>query len=56
MRRTRCACFGEIAARREPQERDQAGDYYRQALARTEELRMRPLLAHCHLGLATAVC
>jgi class 3 adenylate cyclase/tetratricopeptide (TPR) repeat protein len=43
--------LGEIAARREPLERDQAGDYYRQALALAEELGMRPLLAHCHLGL-----
>jgi class 3 adenylate cyclase/tetratricopeptide (TPR) repeat protein len=43
--------LGEIAARHEPLERDQAGDYYRQALALAEELGMRPLLAHCHLGL-----
>ena len=26
---------------------------YRQALALAEELGMRPLLAHCHLGLGT---
>ena len=45
--------LGEIAARREPPERDQAGDYYRQALALAEELGMRPLAAHCHLGLGT---
>jgi class 3 adenylate cyclase/tetratricopeptide (TPR) repeat protein len=43
--------LGEIAARREPPERDQAGDDYRQALALAEELGMRPLVAHCHLGL-----
>ena len=43
--------LGEIAARREPPESDQAGDYYRQALALAEELGMRPLVAHCHLGL-----
>jgi tetratricopeptide (TPR) repeat protein len=43
--------LGEIAARREPLECDQAGDYYRQALALAEELGMRPLVAHCHLGL-----
>ena len=48
--------LGEIAARREPPERDQAGDHYRQALALAEELGMRPLEAHCHLGLGTAVC
>jgi tetratricopeptide (TPR) repeat protein len=43
--------LGEVAARREPPESDQAGDYYRQALALAEELGMRPLQAHCHLGL-----
>jgi class 3 adenylate cyclase/tetratricopeptide (TPR) repeat protein len=43
--------LGEIAARREPPECDQAGEYYRQALALAEELGMRPLQAHCHLGL-----
>jgi tetratricopeptide (TPR) repeat protein len=45
--------LGEIAARREPPERDQAGDYYRQALALAEALGMRPLQAHCHRGLGT---
>jgi tetratricopeptide (TPR) repeat protein len=45
--------LGKIAARREPPERDQAGDYYRQALALAEELGMRPLVAHCHLSLGT---
>jgi tetratricopeptide (TPR) repeat protein len=43
--------LGEVAARREPPERDQASDYYRQALALAEELGMRPLQAHCHRGL-----
>jgi tetratricopeptide (TPR) repeat protein len=43
--------LGEIAARCEPLESDQAGDSYRQALALAEELGMRPLVAHCHLGL-----
>jgi tetratricopeptide (TPR) repeat protein len=43
--------LGEITARREPPERDQTGDDYRQALALAEELGMRPLVAHCHLGL-----
>jgi class 3 adenylate cyclase/tetratricopeptide (TPR) repeat protein len=43
--------LGEIAARSNPLESDQAGDYYRQALALAEQLEMRPLLAHCHLGL-----
>ena len=45
--------LGEIAARREPPEREQAEAYYRQALALAEELGMRPLVAHCHLGLGT---
>jgi tetratricopeptide (TPR) repeat protein len=43
--------LGEIAARREPPERDQAGDYYRKALTLAEALGMRLLVAHCHLGL-----
>ena len=43
--------LGEIAARREPPESDQAEAHYRQALALAEELGMRPLVAHCHLGL-----
>jgi tetratricopeptide (TPR) repeat protein len=45
--------LGDIAARREPSEHDQAEDYYRQALALAEELGMRPLQAHCHRGLGT---
>ena len=28
-----------------------AEEHYRQALARADELGMRPLVAHCHLGL-----
>jgi tetratricopeptide (TPR) repeat protein len=43
--------LGEIAARREPPESNQAEAHYRQALALAEELGMRPLVAHCHLGL-----
>jgi class 3 adenylate cyclase/tetratricopeptide (TPR) repeat protein len=43
--------LGDIAARREPPEVEQAEDHYRQALALAEELGMRPLQAHCHLGL-----
>src|SRR5215475_13546691 len=31
----------------------QAAAHYRQALALAEELGMRPLQAHCHLGLGT---
>ena len=45
--------LGEIAARREPLEAEQAEAHYRQALALAEELGMRPLQAHCHRGLGT---
>ena len=45
--------LGEIAAQREPPEVEQAEAHYRQALALAEELGMRPLQAHCHLGLGT---
>jgi tetratricopeptide (TPR) repeat protein len=43
--------LGEIAARREPPGWEPAEAHYRQALALAEELGMRPLVAHCHLGL-----
>jgi tetratricopeptide (TPR) repeat protein len=43
--------LGDIAARREPLEATQAEVHYQQALALAEELGMRPLQAHCHLGL-----
>ena len=43
--------LGEIAALREPPESAQAAAHYRQALVLAEELGMRPLVAHCHLGL-----
>ena len=43
--------LGEIAARGEPPDAEQAETHYRQALALAEELGMRPLQAHCHLGL-----
>jgi tetratricopeptide (TPR) repeat protein len=45
--------LGDIAARCEPPQHDQAGDYFRRALALAEELGMRPLQAHCHRGLGT---
>jgi tetratricopeptide (TPR) repeat protein len=38
---------------REPLDVDQAAGHYRQALALAEDLGMRPLQAHCHLGLGT---
>jgi tetratricopeptide (TPR) repeat protein len=43
--------FGEIHVSREPPKVEQAEASYRQALALAEELGMRPLVAHCHLGL-----
>jgi tetratricopeptide (TPR) repeat protein len=45
--------LGDIAAHREPPETEQAEAHYRQALALAEELGMRPLQAHCYLGLGT---
>jgi tetratricopeptide (TPR) repeat protein len=45
--------LGDIAARREPAEAEQAEAHYREALALAEELGRRPLQAHCHLGLGT---
>jgi tetratricopeptide (TPR) repeat protein len=45
--------LGEIAARRESQEAKQAETYYLQALTLAKTLGMRPLQAHCHLGLGT---
>ena len=43
--------LGEIAVYRDPPEVESAGAHYRQALVAAEELGMRPLQAHCHLGL-----
>ena len=48
-----CASSVSIAAQREPPEVEPAEAHYRQALALAEELGMRPLQAHCHLGLGT---
>jgi tetratricopeptide (TPR) repeat protein len=45
--------LGDMAAQLDPQEHDQAHEYYRQALALAEELGMRPLQAHCHSSLGT---
>jgi class 3 adenylate cyclase/tetratricopeptide (TPR) repeat protein len=45
--------LGAIAARREPLESASAEIHYHQALALAEDLGMRPLQAHCHLGLGT---
>jgi hypothetical protein len=43
--------LGDIAARRDPPGSEPAATHYRQALALTDELGMRPLQAHCHCGL-----
>jgi tetratricopeptide (TPR) repeat protein len=45
--------LGEVAAHREPPQAAPAEAAYWQALALAEELGMRPLQAHCHLGLGT---
>jgi tetratricopeptide (TPR) repeat protein len=45
--------LGEIAAHQAPPEIEPAANHFRQALALAEELGMRPLVAHCHLGLGT---
>ena len=43
--------LGEIASREDPLDIGKAEDHYRQALTLAEELGMRPLIAHCHVGL-----
>ena len=44
--------LGEIASGSDPPAIQPAAANYREALALAEELGMRPLVAHCHLGLA----
>ena len=43
--------LGEIAAQNGAADQHTLEDHYRQALALAGELGMRPLIAHCHLGL-----
>jgi tetratricopeptide (TPR) repeat protein len=43
--------LGEIAVHGDPLDAETAEAHYRQALARATDLGMRPLVAHCHLGL-----
>jgi tetratricopeptide (TPR) repeat protein len=43
--------LGVVQAHADPPDVVQAEAHYRQALALAEELGMRPLVAHCHLGL-----
>jgi tetratricopeptide (TPR) repeat protein len=45
--------LGEIHAQQEPLAAEAAESAYRQALGLADELGMRPLLAHCYLGLGT---
>ena len=45
--------LGEVHVRHDPPEVEAAATHYRQALALAEDLGMRPLQAHCHLGLGT---
>jgi tetratricopeptide (TPR) repeat protein len=45
--------LGDIATHRDPPEVEEAERSYCQALALAHELGMRPLQAHCHLGLGT---
>jgi hypothetical protein len=41
----------EIASRRDPPQTQEAADRYGDALELGQEIGMRPLVAHCHLGL-----
>jgi tetratricopeptide (TPR) repeat protein len=43
--------LGQVTAQRHPPVIEEAEDHYQQALALATELGMRPLVAHCHLGL-----
>jgi len=43
--------LGEITSRGDPPEIETADTHYHQAMALGEALGMRPLVAHCHLGL-----
>jgi hypothetical protein len=45
--------LGEIAAVADRSDGPAANTAYREALTRASELGMRPLVAHCHLGLGT---
>jgi tetratricopeptide (TPR) repeat protein len=45
--------LGVVQAHADPPDVVQAEAHYQQALALAEELGMRPLVAHCHLGLGT---
>src|SRR5262249_42947411 len=44
--------LGEVASTADPPDLEGARAHYGRALALAEELGMRPLIAHCHAGLA----
>jgi tetratricopeptide (TPR) repeat protein len=48
--------LGDIAAHADPPDPKSAEGHYTEALARAEELGMRPLAAHCHFGLGKLCC
>ena len=43
--------LGQIASDTDPPNPQSAQEYYHRALAQANDLGMRPLVAHCHLGL-----
>jgi tetratricopeptide (TPR) repeat protein len=43
--------LGDVVAQRNPPDVKTAGEHYRSAMAMAHERGMRPLVAHCHLGL-----
>jgi tetratricopeptide (TPR) repeat protein len=45
--------LGRVTAHADSPDLDQAEHYYREARTLAEEIGMRPLVAHCHLGLGT---
>ena len=44
--------LGDISLQRKPAKTEEAADYYQRASALSHELGMRPLQAHCHVGLS----
>ena len=48
--------LGDNAAHADPPDPESAEGHYTQALARANELGMRPLAAHCHFGLCGLFC
>ncbi|HUG38733.1 MAG TPA: hypothetical protein VML54_17375 [Candidatus Limnocylindrales bacterium] len=45
--------LGDVAARRDLSNAQEAAAHYRNALGLAQKLAMRPLIAHCHLGLGS---